>query len=151
MVPLHTLTSCLLHVRHELHTSPWPRSEYYMWKSLERRIQSNSSHSIPTSLFSAFPFISSFTISKSDYWWHMLQPLRSHTRPEGPYATRTAVWRTSAHTHETAHIPPSAWACSVNQKSITFFDLHDTAQGKYYEGRKDKKELYFMIISPCFD
>lgn len=56
MVPLHNLTSCLLHVRHELHTSPWPRSEYYMWKSLERRIQSNSSHSIPTSLFFCFSF-----------------------------------------------------------------------------------------------
>ncbi len=58
---------------------------------------------------------------------------------------------THTHTHKRAHILPSAWACSVNQKSITLLDLHHTAKGKYYEGRKDTKNIYFLIVNPCFD
>lgn len=49
-----------------------------------------------------------------------------------------------SHTQESTHILPSAWTCSVNKKSITLLDLHHTAEGKYYEGRIDQKELYFF-------
>lgn len=55
-----------------------------------------------------------------------------------------------AHTHERAHILPSAWACSVIQKSITLLDLHRTAEGKYYEGRRDQKELFFSDHKSLF-
>lgn len=152
MDPLHTLTSCSPHVRHELHTSAWPRSEYYTWKSLERRIQSNSSHSIPTSLSLSFCFSFHFFFHNLQIRLLMAYAVAikvTHTAWGSVCHQNSRLENKCAHTRDSAHPPICLSMFSQSEKHYTpWFTWY--CWGKVLWGKKRSKRIIFYDRKSLF-